>query len=163
MVSSPISKRSKTLTNTSGDNAASVQSDLSQPDFSIPFIHYLEIPKSTPLTAPLVYTLNLPIGKINKLWIEFPRGCSGLAGFQMHRATRQIFPLPEDVWLRSDNIVMAFAFSHAIKTEPYEVILKGYNLDDTYPHTIWIVLEMSGFSKELTPAMQAFMKTLQGS
>src|SRR3989304_483851 len=105
MVSSTISKRSKATTNTSGDPVASVQSDLSQPDFSIPFFHYLTIPKSTPITTPLIYTLSLPIGKINKLWIEFPKGCSGLAGFQLHRATRQLFPLPEDIWLRSDNSV----------------------------------------------------------
>lgn len=162
MVSSTVSKRSKTTTNTSGITVASVQSDLSQPDFSIPFFHYFTIPKSTPIATPLTYTLNLPIGKINKLWIEYPKGCSGLVGFQLHRSTRQIFPQPEDIWLRSDNSVMAFAFSHAIKTEPYEVLLKGYNIDDTYEHTIWIGLEMSGFNKELTPAMQAFMKTLTG-
>jgi len=148
--------------NASKSEFASVQSDLSNPDFSIPFFHYLEIPKNTTKENPLTYTMSLPIGIINRLWVEFPRGCSGLAGVQVYRSIRQVFPLPDGVWLRSDNAVLNFAFSHQIKNEPYEIILQGYNLDDTYNHTIWLGFEMSGNKAALTPAMLSFLNTLQG-
>lgn len=162
MVKSIRDNKSSATSNTGGKVAASVQDNLSNSDFSIPFFHYLTISKSTPITTPLTYIMPLPIGRINKLWVEFPRGCSGLVGIQIHRGIRQIFPLPDDVWLRSDNVVIPFAFSHVIKNEPYEVIIKGYNLDDTFQHTIWIGLEMSGNKSDLTPSMLAFLNTLQG-
>lgn len=162
MVNSVKAKSVRNNVNTGGKQVASVNADLSSTDFSVPFFHYLTIPKNTAIASPLSYTMSLPIGMINKLWVEFPRGCSGLAGLQVYRGIRQIFPLPDGIWLRSDNAVLNFAFSHSIQNEPYEVVLKGYNLDDTYPHTIWVGFEMSGNRSALTPAMLAFLNTLQG-
>lgn len=162
MVSSKTASKTGTKQSTGGLTSSSALTDLSNPSFALPFFHYLTIPKSTTQADPLVYVMSLPIGRINRLWVEFPKGCSGLAGIQVFRSLYQIFPLPEGVWLRSDNSVMNFAFTHAIAVEPYEVTLKGYNIDDTYPHTIWIGFEMSGFDNELTENMKAFMKTLTG-
>lgn len=162
MAQSSVKVGSRESAKAGGKSAAPLRADLSDPGFSIPFFHYLTIPKNTPIDTPISYVMSLPIGKIYRLWIEYPRGCSGLAGFQLHRAVRQIFPLPDGIWLRSDNSVMNFAFSHLISNEPYEVILKGYNLDDTYDHTIWVGFEMSGIVADLTPEMKAFIKTLQG-
>ena len=160
MVNSKVSKPIQSAKNTGGNTVARVDVDLSSPSFSVPIFHYLTIPKSTAINAPVTYTLNLPIGRINKLWVEFPRGCVGLVGFMVVRGVRQIFPLPEDVWLKSDNYVFGFAFTHVINSEPYEVVLKGYNIDDSYDHTIWVAFEMSGNKSALTPAMMQFLNTL---
>lgn len=143
---------------TSGNTPAS---DLSSPDFFLPFFHYLAIPKNTAQDSYTSYTLILPIGRINNIWLEYPKGCAGLAGIQVWRGARQIFPLPEGVWLRSDGYTFRFPFTHLIDSEPYEVEMRGYNLDDTYQHTIWIGLEMSGLPSELSENMQAFLQTLK--
>lgn len=130
-----------------------IQADLSSPDYSLPFFHYLTIPINTAIASPIEYTLNLPNGLITRVWLEFPRGCAGLAGVQVWRGVRQIFPLPEGVWIKSDNAVLNFAFTHRINTVPNEVQIKGYNLDDTYSHTIWVGLEMRGEAKDLSPEL----------
>lgn len=135
---------------------------LASPDFHLPFFHYLAIPKNTVQSAYVSYTLRLPIGRINKIWLEYPLGVAGLAGVQLWRGVRQIFPLPEGNWLRSNNSTLNFSFTHDIDSEPYEVEIRGYNLDDTYQHTIWISLEMSGLPNAITPLLQSFLDTLKG-
>lgn len=145
-----------------GTSSPDAANDLSQAGYALPFFHYLTIPKNTPIATPTTFTLQLPIGMIYRTWIEFPKGCSGLAGVQVWRAVRQVFPLPENTWLRSDNSVLNFAFTHPINTEPYEIILKGYNLDDTYEHTVWVGFEMKGLQKDLSPNLLGLIEFLKG-
>lgn len=141
--------------------SGALSTGLTSPDFHLPFFHYLTIPKNTAIASYASYELTLPTGRINKIWVEFPKGCAGLVGFQMWRGEQQIFPLPSGVWLKSDNSVMNFQLTHYIDTVPYEVDLRGYNLDDTYSHTIWIGLEMSGAPSEVSAQMQSFLDTLR--
>lgn len=84
-----------------------------------------------------------------------------MAGVQIWRGANQIFPLPAGVWLRSDNAVLNFAFTHEVITNPFEVTLKGYNTDDTYQHTVWVGFEMRGVNTELSTNMRAFLRSLQ--
>lgn len=149
------------LSKGSVSNNATLTTGLSSPDFHLPFFHYLSIPENTSQFEYVSYTLLLPIGRINKIWVEFPLGCAGLAAVQLWRGVQQIFPLPSGNWLRSHNSVLNFAFTHEINTEPYEVEIRGYNLDDTYNHTIWIGLEMSGLPSEITPQLRSFLDTLK--
>lgn len=143
-------------------NDATLQTGLASSDFYLPFFHYLAIPKNTAILSYTSYKLPLPISQTHRLWIEFPKGCVGLVGFQLWRGVDQIFPLPPGVWLRSDNYTLNFAFSHWVDKEPYEVELRGYNLDDTYTHTIWIGLELRGLPGELSTNMQSFLEALKG-
>lgn len=143
-------------------NVTALQTALGSSDFHLPFFHYLAIPKSTAQANYLSFNLDLPIGRINRLWLEFPRGVSGLAGIQIYRGVTQIFPLPAGVWFRSDNAIFNFAFSHDMTTEPYFIELRGYNDDDTYQHTIWIGFEMSGKPSDLSPQLQGLLNYLKG-
>ena len=141
---------------------ATLQTGLANSDFFLPFFHYLQIPKNTAIASFISYIMPLPISQTHRIWIEFPKGCTGLVGFQLWRGVEQIFPLPPGVWLRSDNYTLNFAFTHLIDKEPYEVELRGYNIDDTYQHTIWIGLEMRGLPGELSTTMQSFLAELKG-
>lgn len=94
--------------------------------------------------------LKIPNGIISKLWFEFPRGCAGLAGVQLWRGPYQLFPLPEGVWLRSDNSILNFNFSHAVTEEPFEIEIRGYNVDTIFVHTLWIGIEMHGSGKTVS-------------
>jgi len=118
----------------------------------------METAKNTLRADPLTVNINLPIGVIHRVWVEFPKGCAGLVGVQIWRGPYQIFPLPEDTWLRSDNAVMNFALTHDMLKEPFTLTLKSYNEDDTYRHTIWIGLEMRGQSKDIPPQLQGLLK-----
>lgn len=143
-------------------DGSTLQTGLANSDFYLPFFHYLAIPKNTAITSYLSYTMPLPISQTHRLWIEFPKGCAGLVGFQLWRGVDQIFPLPASNWLKSDGSTLNFAFSHWIDKEPYNVELRGYNLDDTYTHTLWIGLELRGLPDELSATMQSFLSALKG-
>lgn len=80
-----------------------------------------------------------------------------MVGVQVHRGPYQIFPLPDETWLRSDNSIMNFAFTHDMTKEPYNVTIKVYNDDDTYDHVIWVGFEMRGQSKDIPPQLAGFL------
>lgn len=143
------------------DESGALSTGLASADFHLPLFHYFTIAKNTAIASYESYTLYLPIGRINRIWLEFPKGCAGLVGFQLWRGVHQIFPLPAGQWFKSDNAVLNFAFTHDVDTEPHYVELRAYNLDDTYPHTIWIGLEMSGLPDPLTEQAEQFLRTLR--
>jgi hypothetical protein len=160
-------KRLGTKAKSGNNQGATVESsalalDLSSPNFNLPIFHYLVVAKNTGVLSYTSYILNLPKGAIQRIWIEYPKGCAGLVGFQLWREARQIFPLPYGVWLRSDGITLSFAFTHEIVTNPFWVEIRAYNLDDTYQHTIWIGLEMRGLYADITPEMQGFINYMMG-
>jgi len=132
-------------------------------DFSLPFQHRLTVPKNTAIATPYEYVMPLPIGRIQKLWVEMPAGCQGLVGLQVWRRVYQIFPLPEGQWFISDDTMVNFAFTHSVHNEPYEVILKAYNLDDTYQHQPWIAFEMTGLKNDLPPELAGLVDYLKGA
>jgi hypothetical protein len=129
-------------------------------DYFLPFHLVMTTPKSTTQDNPLETSIILPIGRINRLWIEFPKGCAGLAGFQLWRASRQIFPVVGGVWMTGDDFMIPLAFTHVIHTVPFEVIGKSYNTDDTYQHRLMVIMEMSGNESNLPEGFQSFIDTL---
>lgn len=145
-----------------GDNTAALRTALGSVNFYLPFFHYLTIPKNTTSSAYTSYRMPMPVSQSERLWIEFPEGCKGLAGLQVWRGVEQIFPLPAGVWLRSDGSTLNFRFSHVIDREPYEFELRGYNQDDTYPHTLWVGFEMHGLDAEISPGLREFVKHIEG-
>jgi len=145
----------------SNGKTTALRTALGSVDFYLPFFHYLAIPKNTTRTAYVSYTLPLPISQSERLWVEFPEGCKGLAGLQLWRGVDQIFPLPAGVWLRSDDAVINFRFSHLIDKEPYEIELRGYNDDDTYQHTLWIGIELHGLERDIPPMLQQFIDVVK--
>lgn len=150
--------RAKTIQSEGAINEGSALAlDLSSPSFNLPLFHYIAVPRNTTVANYLSYTMNLPKGAINRIWVEFPKGCAGLVGFQLWREARQIFPMPYGIWLKSDGATLSFAFTHEITTNPYFVELRVYNLDDTFPHTIWVGLEMRGLYSDIPPEMQGFL------
>jgi hypothetical protein len=86
-----------------------------------------------------------------------------LVGVKIIRRVYQIFPLPEGVWFRSNDLTANFAFTHSLHNEPFEVVLRGYNQDDTYDHTIWFAFEMTGLTEDLPPQLQGLVNYLKGS
>ena len=157
MPTKPQTSKKVISTNSESINTVAVRADLSSSEFSLPFTHFVTVPKNTAQANPYTLQIRLPIGVIKRLWVEFPRGCMGLVGIQIYRAVEQIFPIPAGGWFRSDAAVYDFNFTHYIKSEPYEVILCAYNLDDTYQHTVHITLEMTGFIKDIPSGLMELL------
>lgn len=100
-------------------------------------------PRSTPLSQVFFYTMDLQ-GRINQWTVHIPRGHAYLAGFQVRigRAGRVIPGLSSATdWIRGDGDVIIGASGIQLDPPQYAVELRGYNDDDTYPHTFYLDLE----------------------
>ena len=108
----------------------------------------LAIPANTPLAAPEEGDVKLGSCIIRKVGIEFPRGCYWLAGVRMWLRAHQLYPTTPGEWLVSEGQLIEFADNTAVIDSPYEVTVQAYNLDERYPHTIRVYLDV----EELSPA-----------
>lgn len=99
-------------------------------DFAVP------LPANTAKTSPVEVEAKLTHGVVHRLEIEFPAGCAGLAHLAIDRGLHQVWPTNPPGSFASDNHVIAFDEAHEFTTEPYTLSLRGWNLDDTYPHTL---------------------------
>jgi len=104
----------------------------------------LAIPANTAQASPYEEALKLTDGVITRVEVEFPAGCAGLAHSYARRAIHQVFPTNPDGNLCSDNHVIVWNDYEDLAADPRILTIGGWNLDDTYAHTItWRV--------ELTP------------
>ncbi len=130
-------------------------------DYFLPFHLVMTTPKNTPISTPLETVITLPIGRITALWIEFPKGCVGLCGFQIWRGARQIFPVTQGIYQTGDKVFFRLAFTHVLFSEPLKITGKSYNLDDTYQHKMTVIMEMSGNDQDLPAGLSSFLDTIR--
>ncbi|NVM22315.1 MAG: hypothetical protein HWN68_11115 [Desulfobacterales bacterium] len=114
------------------------------------------IPKNTPASDPYKHILKVTKGLIYKIEFQFPRGCAGLTHIVIFDGGHQAWPYDPGVDFYGDNWVISFDETYLIDAEPFEFDIFGYNLDDTYNHTVQVRLGI--VSKEVY--MARFMPTL---
>lgn len=95
-----------------------------------------EIPANTTEARPERQDVRLTHGVIHRVEIGFPGGCAGLVHLQIKRGLHQLWPSNPDGSFNSDNYTIVFNEYQPLKTHPLTLTLVGWNLDDTFPHTI---------------------------
>jgi hypothetical protein len=95
----------------------------------------ITVPADTAIADYTSTTMKLTKGVVTRVVVFFPWGCAGLCGVQIIRGTWQVFPLSRGEWLVGNDRPIDFHTEIALTTEPYELIVRAYNLDDTYDHT----------------------------
>ena len=103
----------------------------------------IPIPFSTQINSPVEIIFPITAGTITRVGIFIPWGCADLVGIQIYRYTFQITPLTRGEWMKGNDILHSYKTHHNIDQEPWSLIVKGYNLDDTYSHTPYVQIEMS--------------------
>ena len=98
---------------------------------------------NTPKTGYVDFTLKLTKGKVKRISVFFPWGCAGLCGVQIIHRTWQIYPLSRGEWLLGNEREFNYESIIDLTSEPYEVIIRAYNEDDTYEHHPYIAVEMT--------------------
>lgn len=96
----------------------------------------LDLPANTPASATVKETLSVCYGWIKSLVVLFPPGHAGLTYGRILYHGRQIFPTTSGQWFRGDDHRVEFPDNYPIVEQPYTLEVEGYNLDDTYEHTI---------------------------
>jgi len=102
------------------------------------YVFKLSVPAKTPKENPVTARLRIEEGAISKVLILIPPGHQALAGLQLWYGLEQIFPRPPGSWLVGEDESIAFDELWIPPEEPYYIIVKGYNEDDTYAHAFYI-------------------------
>jgi len=96
------------------------------------------IPANTGRYAPLSSQVDIVEGVVKRVWVRWRWGSACLAGCQVFRASFQLWPTSLGQWFQSSIHETTFEENYPISDEPMHFIIKSYNLDDTFPHTVWV-------------------------
>lgn len=106
------------------------------------YTYELTIPKSTPERTPVTHTIPMAHGVISKVWIGFPFGCAGWVHVSIHYLNQQLWPSNPESWYAWDNGAIEFDEDYELTEYPYEITIKGYSNDDTYPHVVTVSITL---------------------
>ncbi len=98
----------------------------------------ITVSANTAKAAPTTQELKLTHGVIHRVEVEFPAGCAGLVHCGLLQGIHQLWPTNPDGSFASDDYVIAIYEDYELATEPYVVKFVGWNLDDTYDHTVTV-------------------------
>jgi len=95
----------------------------------------ITIPANTLSAAPTIETLKIAHGIISKIMVRPRPGHAALAHLVILHHEHQIAPSTEGMDLSGDAHPIDWEEYYESYQPPYEFKLKGWNDDDTYPHT----------------------------
>lgn len=105
----------------------------------------LTIPPSTTEKNAVFQSFDIARRVVNKINVHIPDGHKYLTHLQIK--TRGKLILPEfgssDEWLEGNNQDKTTTFSPPLVLDgpPYEITLRGWSDDDTYPHTFFVEVQ----------------------
>lgn len=102
----------------------------------------VEVPANTAKADFVDTTMILTKGRIKRLSVYFPWGCAGLVGIQIIRRTYQLMPLTRGEWLTGNELLLNYNYNYGLDVEPYQLMVRCYNIDDTYAHTPFFIAEI---------------------
>ena len=113
------------------------------------------IPANTTKDNP--FSANLPVvnGIVKRVWVRWRWGSANLCGCKILRGAFQLWPTALGQWFPSTTFDTTFEERYTVDAEPMHFMVMGYNLDDTFPHTLWVatlVLREDGLGWGLTEA-----------
>ncbi len=96
----------------------------------------LTIPANTARASVVSSELVLTYGVIHRVEVEFPEGCAGLAHFRVRRFEHQVWPTNPGGDFATNGHVITWNDYLQMYDEPFTLQLEGWNVDNTFPHTI---------------------------
>jgi len=78
-------------------------------------------------------------GIIFRVWIQFPAGCAGLTKVKIALEGHPICPVHKDEEISGNDYTFEIPLMHPIIAEPQQLIIEGWNEDDTYDHKILFI------------------------
>lgn len=100
------------------------------------FQHTITIPAETEAISPARERIRLTAGMVTSIYPIVPSGCYGLVGVRVLRGNFQLWPMTQGEWFVADGFADAFKLTFPLEAAPYELIIEGYNTDDTYNHSV---------------------------
>jgi len=95
----------------------------------------LTVPADTKKESPVTKRLKLTAGVITRMSWFWPIGTHQLGHLQVYEGKYQLWPSNPDGDLTGDGESYTFDEYHVLK-KPYVLMMKAWNDDDTYEHTV---------------------------
>jgi len=83
---------------------------------------------------------NINKGWIYRAWLIFPPGCAGLVKIRVLHQGHPIIPVNKTDYVKADDYVFELPMFYKVPEEPYQITFEGWNEDDTFNHTITLML-----------------------
>ncbi|MBA7568146.1 hypothetical protein ES708_09867 [subsurface metagenome] len=122
----------------------------------------ITIPKTTPRTSPTEVMLPIAHGIITKIMVRPRPGHGALAHLVILHHEHQIAPSTDGMDLHGDAFPIDWEEYYESYHEPYELKLKGWNDDDTYPHTFTVYVAILPRKAVLALAIVDAIKSVFG-
>jgi len=120
----------------------------------------LTIPPNTPKYSPKEVKIPLEGDFITGITVVIPPGHAGLTGLAIFYGIWQFAPLPPGEWFIGDNEKIDWVERFEIPEGKAEIILRGYNEDDTYEHGFIVRLMVE--PREVVKVRQAILEEIKG-
>lgn len=96
------------------------------------------IPANTTKASPISQLLSISKGLVYRVSFVFPDNLLRLAGVAVFDGSFQLWPSTPGNWFAGDDETKSYGDLYLKRSSPYEFVINGYNLDDTYEHTIYV-------------------------
>ena len=108
----------------------------------------LTIPANTTIDAPAEETLAISAMRIEQVAITFPTGCVGLVECWFEYQSMQIFPYNREKTFAGNGQTVEIEPKIDLFDSGSDLTIKGINADDTFEHTLYIVIDATFLDKE---------------
>jgi len=95
-------------------------------------------------------TLKLTSGLIWLFEVDFPPGCCGLLHVQIFDGLYQVLPSSMGEALHSDSVTVKFDDLYWKQAAPFELTIRTWNEDDTWPHTTQVRVGLASTRAEMS-------------
>ena len=102
----------------------------------------LEIPANTPDSNPEKTILMVTWGVVTQVWVRWSWGPGNLCGVRVKRQESQVWPLTLGEWFNSTSRETTWNDYYNVGDQPLYFDVEGYNLDDTFSHTVTVVVNV---------------------
>ncbi len=123
----------------------------------------IDIPKNTTAADPEEAILKIAHGIITKIMVRPRPGHAALAHCVILHHEHQIAPSTENMSFSGDTFPIDWEEYYESYQPPYELKLKGWNEDDTYPHTFTVYVAILPRKAVLALAIVDAIKGLFGA
>jgi len=104
------------------------------------YFTWLTIPAGTPKNAPVEKEVTVEGQILDEIAYLIPPGWCALAHFSVFYGIKQIYPYKPEIWVTGDNLYRVVPLKWPLPELKTKLTLKGYNEDNTFPHTVYMWL-----------------------
>jgi hypothetical protein len=117
------------------------------------------VPPNTLEVDAIEETIAIHPGIVNKLFVLWPRRTAGLGHCQIYWKAHQLWPTTPGSDFAGNGIPMEFPEELSINETPYELTVKAWNEDDTYPHTVTVQVGIIMQGQSVTELLSDLLTT----